>query len=110
MTATTPLTYGKVSAFFVQTTQLLPRATIVIPIIPPTQECVVDTGIPKLDAAASSSMRAAQAGTSARRAVRVRAARPLVHEGGRGRFIFCSRDMSALQLAQAAPKAGRLRG
>lgn len=53
MTATTPLTYGKSSDFFVQITHSDPRATIVIPIIPPTHECVVETGISKAEATTS---------------------------------------------------------
>jgi len=53
MTATTPLTYGKSVDFFVQMTQSDPRATMVIPIIPPTQECVVETGISKAEATTS---------------------------------------------------------
>ena len=43
----TPPTHGKESVALYQITQLLPPVTIVIPIIPPTQECVVETGISK---------------------------------------------------------------
>jgi len=45
--ATTPLTYGNWLDFAIHVTQLDPLATIVIPIMPPTHECVVDTGISK---------------------------------------------------------------
>ena len=40
----TPPTYGKLSTYLYQITQSGPDIAIVIPIIPPTQECVVETG------------------------------------------------------------------
>ena len=46
----TPPTYGKVSFGSYHMTQSAPLSAIVIPIIPPTQECVVDTGISYLEA------------------------------------------------------------
>ena len=46
----TPPTYGNKSVSSYQLTHLTPFNAIVIPIIPPTQECVVETGISYLDA------------------------------------------------------------
>jgi len=46
----TPPIYGNVSFSTYQITQSVPLIAIVIPIIPPIQECVVDTGISKYDA------------------------------------------------------------
>ena len=43
----TPPINGNVSVSLYHITQLYPPVTIVIPIIPPTHECVVDTGISK---------------------------------------------------------------
>ena len=46
----TPPIYGNESFGSYQVTQLGPFKTIVIPIIPPTHECVVETGISYIDA------------------------------------------------------------
>ena len=56
--ALTPLTHGKLSKVHsstgsFQTTHSEPRAIMVIPMMPPTHECVVETGISRYDASSS---------------------------------------------------------
>ena len=46
----TPPTYGNVSLVSYHITHCAPFNAIVIPIIPPTHECVVETGISYFDA------------------------------------------------------------
>jgi hypothetical protein len=48
--AETPLTYGNSSFFVDQMTHFWPLVTMVIPIMPPTHECVVETGISRYEA------------------------------------------------------------
>ena len=48
--AVTPLTYGNSVLFSVQMTHFWPLVTMVIPTMPPTHECVVETGISRYEA------------------------------------------------------------